>query len=63
MIRHLGVAMIGPAGIVLAPRHRGLDLHARITTLQMDPRRVDVVAERLRREDIPGFEELEGFKR
>ena len=37
-------------------------MHARVTTLQMEPRRVDEVADRLRSEDIPAIQELDGFK-
>ena len=37
-------------------------MHARVTTLQLDPARVDEMAENLRRDDVPGFEQLDGFK-
>ena len=37
-------------------------MHARVTTLQLDPERVDQMADGLRNEDIPGFEQLDGFK-
>ena len=37
-------------------------MHARVTTLQMEPERIDEVAERLRTDDIPGFQQLDGFK-
>ncbi len=37
-------------------------MHARVTTLQADPSRVDEMADNLRKDDIPGFEKLDGFK-
>jgi heme-degrading monooxygenase HmoA len=37
-------------------------MHARVTTLQGDPDRADDVAARLRSDDVPGFEQLDGFK-
>jgi|SRR5215211_1916824 len=37
-------------------------MHARVTTMRMDPGRVDEVARTLENDDIPGFRELDGFK-
>jgi heme-degrading monooxygenase HmoA len=37
-------------------------VHARVTTLQMDPSNLDQVTAQLESEDIPGFKELDGFK-
>jgi heme-degrading monooxygenase HmoA len=37
-------------------------LHARVTTLTMDPARIDDATEGLEREDIPRFKQLDGFK-
>jgi heme-degrading monooxygenase HmoA len=37
-------------------------VHARVTTMRMDPDRVDEVTRILQADDIPGFRELEGFK-
>lgn len=37
-------------------------MHARITTLQVQPDRVDDMAERLEEDDVPGFQQLDGFK-
>lgn len=37
-------------------------MHARITTLQVQPDRVDDMAERLEQDDVPGFQQLDGFK-
>lgn len=37
-------------------------MHARVTTLQVQPERVDEMAERLEQDDVPGFRELDGFK-
>ena len=37
-------------------------MHARVTTLQMDPDKVDGVADRLQNEDVPDFEKLDGYK-
>ncbi len=37
-------------------------MHARVTTLDMDPARVDDVRNQLQRDDVPEFKKLEGFK-
>lgn len=37
-------------------------MHARVTTLQMDPSRIDDVVSRLEAEDIPNWKELDGFR-
>ena len=37
-------------------------MHARVTTLQMDPSTLDEVTARLESEDVPGFKKLDGFK-
>ena len=37
-------------------------MHARVTTLQMDPSALDQVTAQLESEDIPGFQQLDGFK-
>jgi heme-degrading monooxygenase HmoA len=37
-------------------------MHARVTTLSMDPARVDQVRDQLERDDVPEFERLDGFK-
>ena len=37
-------------------------MHARVTTLQMDPSALDQVTAQLESEDIPGFKQLDGFK-
>jgi heme-degrading monooxygenase HmoA len=37
-------------------------MHARVTTLQGRADRADDVAAQLQRDDVPGFEELDGFK-
>lgn len=37
-------------------------MHARVTTLQGQPDRADDVAAQLQRDDVPGFEQLDGFK-
>ena len=37
-------------------------MHARVTTLQLDPGRIDDAVRRLEAEDIPRWRELEGFK-
>jgi heme-degrading monooxygenase HmoA len=37
-------------------------MHARVTTLQMDPARTDDAIGRLEREDVPEFRKLDGFK-
>jgi len=37
-------------------------MHARVTTLQMDPAQVDQVTQQLESEDVPEFEKLDGFK-
>ena len=37
-------------------------MHARVTTLDMEPARVDQVRDRLETEDVPEFQQLDGFK-
>jgi heme-degrading monooxygenase HmoA len=37
-------------------------MHARVTTLDMDPANVDQVRDRLEAEDVPEFQKLDGFK-
>ena len=37
-------------------------MHARATTLQLDPARIDDAVRRLEEEDIPRWKELDGFK-
>jgi heme-degrading monooxygenase HmoA len=37
-------------------------VHARVTTLQMDPSTLDDVTARLESDDIPAFKRLDGFK-
>ena len=37
-------------------------MHARVTTLQVDPSKIDDVVAGLRDNDVPRFEQMEGFK-
>jgi heme-degrading monooxygenase HmoA len=37
-------------------------MHARVTTLQMDPARIDDAVRQLEQEDIPRWKEIDGFK-
>jgi len=37
-------------------------MHARVTTLDMEPANVDQVRDRLESEDVPEFQKLDGFK-
>jgi heme-degrading monooxygenase HmoA len=37
-------------------------VHVRVTTLQMDPSTLDQVTAQLESEDVPGFQQLDGFK-
>jgi len=37
-------------------------VHARVTTLQMDPSTLDETTAQLENEDVPGFKRLDGFK-
>ena len=37
-------------------------MHARVTTLDMEPANVDRVRDRLETEDVPEFKKLDGFK-
>ena len=37
-------------------------MHARVTALQVDPSRLDDVVSRLRENEVPRFEQMEGFK-
>ncbi len=37
-------------------------MHARVTTIQMDPARIDEAVSQLESEDIPRFREIDGFK-
>jgi heme-degrading monooxygenase HmoA len=38
-------------------------MHVRLTTMQVDPERLDDMVARLEEEDLPTFKELDGFKR
>jgi heme-degrading monooxygenase HmoA len=38
-------------------------MHARVTTIQMDPERIDEAVSRLEEHDLPGFRRIAGFKR
>lgn len=37
-------------------------MHARVTTLQLQPDRIDEVISRLEEEDLPSWRELDGFR-
>jgi heme-degrading monooxygenase HmoA len=37
-------------------------MHARVTTLQMDPSTLDQASDQLENEDVPTFKQLNGFK-
>lgn len=37
-------------------------MHARVTTIPMDPSRIDDAVQGLRENDIPQFERIDGFK-
>jgi heme-degrading monooxygenase HmoA len=37
-------------------------MHARVTTLQVDPSRIDEVVSGLKENDVPQFEQMDGFK-
>jgi heme-degrading monooxygenase HmoA len=37
-------------------------MHARVTTIQMDPERIDAARDQLREQDLPRFRELDGFR-
>ena len=37
-------------------------MHARVTTLDMEPANVDQVRDRLESEDVPEFQKLDGYK-
>jgi len=37
-------------------------MHARFTTIQMDPSRIDDSVRQVESEDIPGFKEIDGFR-
>ena len=37
-------------------------MHARVTTIQMDPSRLDDAIRGLRENDVPQFEQIDGFK-
>ncbi len=37
-------------------------MHARVNTLQMDPRRIDDALRQLNEDDIPRFREIDGFR-
>jgi heme-degrading monooxygenase HmoA len=37
-------------------------MHARVTTLDMDPGNVDQVRDQLEADDVPKFQQLDGFK-
>ena len=38
-------------------------MHARMTTMQIDPARIDEVVANLEENDVPMFREIKGFKR
>ncbi|MGI9019288.1 MAG: hypothetical protein ACR2G3_01085 [Solirubrobacterales bacterium] len=37
-------------------------MHARMTTIQMQPDRIDQVVSQLEEEELPGWKELDGFR-
>lgn len=37
-------------------------MHARMTTIQMNPDRIDEAASQLEEQDLPAFEQLDGFR-
>jgi heme-degrading monooxygenase HmoA len=37
-------------------------MHARVTTLSMEPGRIDAATDQLREQDLPKFRELDGFR-
>ena len=37
-------------------------MHARVNTLQLDPSRIDDVVRRLEQEDVPTFQQIDGWK-
>ena len=37
-------------------------MHARLTTIQMDPERVDQAISQLEEEDLPTFEKIDGYR-
>jgi heme-degrading monooxygenase HmoA len=37
-------------------------VHARVTTMTLDPERLDEAVARLEEEDLPGFRSLDGFR-
>lgn len=37
-------------------------MHARVTTIQMDPARIDEAASQLEEQDLPRFKEIDGFR-
>ena len=37
-------------------------MHARVTTVQLDPARIDEAIRSLEQEDVPRFKEMDGFK-
>ncbi len=37
-------------------------MHARMTTIQMDPDRIDQAVSQLEEQDLPGWKELDGFR-
>ena len=37
-------------------------MHARVTTMTMDPSRLDATISSVEEDDVPGFREIDGFK-
>jgi heme-degrading monooxygenase HmoA len=37
-------------------------MHARITTIEMDPNRIDDSVQQVETEDVPGFKKIDGFR-
>ena len=37
-------------------------MHARVTTVQMDPQKLDDAVSQLEQNDVPSFKEIDGFK-
>jgi len=37
-------------------------MHARVTTLQLDPGRIDEAVRQVREEEVPGWQRIPGFK-
>jgi heme-degrading monooxygenase HmoA len=54
--------VIRPLISVLDNDRRRRAMHARVTTLQLDPSRLDDVRRQLEQDQVPEFEQLDGFK-